>query len=64
MGVGNAEVFRDSLLVVEQVKGESKCLNGILNSYLDECMDIVGAMDTFSISHIPRERNGRANSLA
>jgi ribonuclease HI len=64
MGVANVEVFGDSLLVVQQVEGESKCSNGVLNSYLDECMDIVGVMDTFSISHIPRERNGRANSLA
>jgi hypothetical protein len=39
-------------------------LKGRVSAHMDECMDIVGAMDTFSISHIPRERNGRANLLA
>jgi ribonuclease HI len=64
MGIENVEAFGESLLVVQQVKGKTQCLDGVLNSYLDECMDIVVSMDTFSINHVPRERNGRANSLA
>jgi hypothetical protein len=64
MGIENVEAFGDSLLVVQQVKGKSECLDRVLNSYLDECMDIVGSMDMFSINHVPRERNSRANSLA
>jgi hypothetical protein len=46
------------------MKGESQCLDGVLNAYLDECLDVVKALDTFHISHVPRKENGIANRLA
>lgn len=64
MGVKGLDAFGDSLLVVQHVKGEFQCLDGLLRSYLDNCMDLVKKMDTFSISHVPRSKNGRANFLA
>jgi hypothetical protein len=36
----------------------------VLNSYRDQCLDIIKLFDTFSIKHIPREENSRANRLA
>jgi hypothetical protein len=54
MGVRNVEAFGDSMLVIQQIKDESQCLDGILNGYRDECMSAIGALDSFSISHIPR----------
>jgi hypothetical protein len=36
----------------------------VLNSYQDKCLDIIKLFDTFSIKHIPREENSRANRLA
>jgi hypothetical protein len=36
----------------------------VLNSYWDKCLDIIKLFDTFSIKHIPREENSRANRLA
>jgi hypothetical protein len=36
----------------------------VLNSYQDRCLDIIKLFDTFSIKHIPREENSRANRLA
>jgi hypothetical protein len=36
----------------------------VLNSYRDECLDIIKLFDMFSIKHIPREENSRANRLA
>jgi hypothetical protein len=36
----------------------------VLNSYRDRCLDIIKLFDTFSIKHIPREENSRANRLA
>jgi hypothetical protein len=36
----------------------------VLNSYRDRCLDIVKLFDTFSIKHIPREENSKANWLA
>jgi hypothetical protein len=41
MGVRNAEAFGDSVLVVQQIKGESQCLDGALNNYREECTGII-----------------------
>jgi hypothetical protein len=36
----------------------------VLNPYRDKCLDIMNLFDMFSIKHIPREENSRANRLA
>jgi hypothetical protein len=36
----------------------------VLNSYWDKGLDIIKLFDMFSIKHIPREENSRANRLA
>lgn len=64
MGIKDVDVFGDSLLVVQQVRGEFQCLDGMLRNYLDRCLDIVKKLDTFTIVHISRDKNGRANFLA
>jgi ribonuclease HI len=60
----DVDVFGDSNLIVQQVRRDSQCLDGLLNSYRDRCLDIIKLFDTFSIKHIPREENSRANLLA
>jgi hypothetical protein len=57
-------VFGDSNLIMQQIRGDSQSLGGVLNSYRDRCLDIIKLFDTFSIKHIPREGNSRANLLA
>jgi hypothetical protein len=52
------------MLVVQQIKGNSQCLDGVLSSYRDKCFHVIKTLDEFHISHIPRERNMRANCLA
>jgi hypothetical protein len=64
MGVMGVKVFDDSMLVVQQIKGDNQCLDGVLNNYRDRCWDVIKTLDEFSISHIPRESNWRANYLA
>jgi ribonuclease HI len=64
LGERDVDVFGESNLIVQQVKGDSQCLDGVLNSYRDRCLDIIKLFDTFSIKHIPREENSRANQLA
>ena len=64
MGVKHVEVFGDSLLVVQQVSKVCQCYNGLLNAYLDKCLDIISSFDEFVIRHLPREKNGQANALA
>jgi hypothetical protein len=41
MGVKSAEAFGDSKLVVQQLNGDSQCLDGVLNCYRDKCLDRV-----------------------
>jgi hypothetical protein len=48
-------VFGDSNLIMQQIKGVSKCLDGVLNSYWDKCLDIIKLFAMFSIKHIPQE---------
>jgi ribonuclease HI len=64
LGARDVDVFGDSNLIVQQIRGDSRCLDAVLNSYQDRCLDIIKLFDTFSIKHIPREENSRANRLA
>jgi hypothetical protein len=36
----------------------------MLNEYRDMCLDIIKSLDSFHISHIPRDKNKEANILA
>jgi ribonuclease HI len=64
MGVKHVKEFGDSQLVVQQVLEEYQCFDGTLNSYLEECWGIIHSFDEFSIRHISRVENHRANNLA
>jgi ribonuclease HI len=64
LGARDVDVFGDSNLIVQQIRGESQCLDGVLNSYRERCLDIVKLFDMFSIKYIPREENSKANRLA
>jgi hypothetical protein len=58
------KAFGDSQLVVQQVLEEYQCFDGTLNSYLEKCWGIIHSFDEFSIQHISRVENHRANNLA
>jgi ribonuclease HI len=60
----DVDVIGDSNLIVQQVRGDSQYLDGVLNPYRDKCLDIIKLFDTFSIKHIPWEENSRAKRLA
>jgi hypothetical protein len=64
MGVTVVEALGDSKLVVQQINGESQCLDETLNCYRDKCLDIIKTLEVFHISHISREENRKANELA
>jgi ribonuclease HI len=64
MGVKHVKAFGDSQLVVQQVLEEYQCFDGTLNSYLERCWSIIHSFDEFSIQHISRVENHRANNLA
>jgi hypothetical protein len=48
MGVKYVEAYGDSLLVVQQVSKVCQCLDGVLNAYLDKCLDIIACLDEFT----------------
>jgi ribonuclease HI len=64
MGVNQVKAFGDSQLVVQQVLEEYQCFDGTLNSYLEKSRGIIHSFDKFSIWHISRDENHRANNLA
>jgi ribonuclease HI len=64
VGARDLDVFGDSNLIVQQIRGDSQCFDGVLNSYRERCLDIIKLFDTFSIKHIPQEENSQANRLA
>jgi ribonuclease HI len=59
MNVKHVEAFGDSLLLVHQLSGKYQCLDGLLNAYLDKCLDIIARFDEFSIHHIYRHENSK-----
>jgi ribonuclease HI len=63
-GARDVDVFGDSNLIVQPIRGDSQCLDWVLNSYWDRCLDIIKLFGTFSIKHIPQEENSWANRLA
>jgi hypothetical protein len=64
LGARDVDVFGDYSLIVQQIIGDCQCLDRVLNSYRDKCLDIIKLFDTFSIKHIPREENNQVNRLA
>lgn len=56
-------VYSDSQVVVRQMTGEYTCCSPRLYSLHWTCRKLARAL-TFSISHVPRERNAEANRLA
>jgi ribonuclease HI len=56
-------VYSDSEVVVRQMRGEYLCRSSRLYSLHWTCRKLARAMK-FSISHVPREHNAEANSLA
>ena len=56
-------VYSDSQVVVRQMSGEYSCRSSRLYSLHWTCRKLARAL-SFSISHVPRENNAEANSLA
>jgi ribonuclease HI len=64
IGATHIEAFGDLLLIVQQISKVFQCFDESLNIYHDTCLDIIATLDSFSIAHISRHENWRANELA
>lgn len=63
LGIKELEVFMDSLLVVNQVKGIYKVKNNELWPPYEAVKNLAQDFDRISFSHVPRELNGVADGL-
>ena len=58
------KVFRDSVLVIHQLKGEWETRDHKLIPYQAYIKELMGLFDDISFLHIPREENQMADALA
>ena len=64
MGGKVVEIFSDSRLVVDQVKGESEARDERMQGYLSQVRHLQSGFKFFNLLHIPRSGNTHADSLA
>jgi ribonuclease HI len=64
LGARNAIVKSDSELVVKQINGLYKIKNTALRPLYQKVVQLIGTLESFLISYIPREQNAAADALA
>jgi hypothetical protein len=50
--------------VIQEINGESLCLDGVLNEYKEECVKVLANFEKVSVQHVQRKGNEMANGLA
>jgi len=63
-GVTDITVKGDSQLVIRQVTGEYACNAENLTGLLDRVHELLEQFNSYTITHVPRERNERADTAA
>ncbi|KAH9308576.1 hypothetical protein KI387_036487, partial [Taxus chinensis] len=63
-GIKNLQVFGDSELIVNQVKGQHAVKNDLLKCYKNRVWDLIEYFEGFGIKSIPRKENQAADRLA
>jgi ribonuclease HI len=64
LGAGEVDIKSDSELVVKQLEGRYRVKKATLRPLYQEVVKLVGALEAFTITHIPREQNREADRLA
>ncbi len=64
MGIRKIKIFLDSELLVKQMNGIYRVRNGRLVPLFNRAKEILEAFESYKITHIRRERNKEADSLA
>jgi len=62
--VDAVEVFRDSMLVINQLAGSYECRSEVLITYYEKSMQLFKEFKDFRLKHVPRLHNEEANRLA
>ncbi len=64
LGVRHADIYSDSELVVKQINGKYRVKKPALKPLHQQVRQLLGNLEGFTITHIPREQNTEADSLA
>jgi ribonuclease HI len=64
LGARQVTLYSDSELVVNQINGRYKIKHVALRPLYQEIVRLIGALEQFKISCIPREKNAAADALA
>lgn len=64
LGCSRLAIFMDSQLIVRQVQGRYKVKNANLKPLFDEVKSLLANINSWSIDHVPRADNKRADELA
>jgi ribonuclease HI len=64
IGAAHVELKADSELVVQQINGRYKVKKTTLRPLYQKAVQLIGSLEAFTITHIPREQNREADSLA
>ncbi len=57
-------VFLDSQLIVRQINGEYRVKASTLKPFFSEVRQLLKSFKSYSVRHVPRAENSRADSLA
>jgi ribonuclease HI len=63
LGIKHIEIFGDSQLVINQVKGNFRCKKAAMKYYCDEIQKLTSSFHTCTLTHIPRNKNKKADKL-
>jgi len=58
------EIFRNSMLVINQLAGSYECRSEVLITYHERSMQLLKEFKDFRLEHVPRLHNEEANRLA
>jgi len=64
LGANDVEVRSDSELLVRQINGQYRVKAIALKPLYQKAKELVGLLEKFTITHIPREENTEADKLA
>jgi ribonuclease HI len=64
LGGGNVELRMDSELIIRQLQFRYKVRNERLRPFFNRIVELRNKFDAFSLTHVPREQNKRADQLA
>ena len=64
LGARVVDIGLDSQLVVRQIRGEYRVKNATLKPLYQQAKQLLGLLEGFTITHIPREQNTEADNLA